>query len=293
MPSTNLRGRKIGMIFFLCTLANGSVFGSDSPVQAQLIAEHSSIQPGQSFTVAVRLEMKEHWHTYWKNPGDSGLPTSIVWTLPTGFKAGEVLWPYPEVFVSAGDVNYGYSRKVLLLTEISVPETAEKGSTVKIQAHVDWLACREECIPGHADVQLELPVKNRKPEREARWAEDFRRTRESLPRLAEGWIFAASAKEDRLLLSMRPPRGFEKDQGDVCFFPERGDIIDHGARQEIRLSESTLILVLKRSRHSRELPSELQGILLVRQDKDGFLKKTALRMKAEFKDSLDVEEVQQ
>lgn len=281
------------MILFLFALADGSLLGSDSPVQAQLITEHISIQPGKSFTVAVRLEIEEHWHTYWKNPGDSGLPTSITWTLPAGFEGGEVLWPYPQVFVSAGDVNYGYSSRVLLLTEISAPETVEVGSTVRIEAHVDWLACREECVPGHADVQLELPVKSGKPEREARWAEDFRRTRESLPRSAEGWIFAVSTKDDLILLSVRPPRGSEKDMGDVRFFPERGDLIDHGAPQELRPSEGALILALKRSRYSRELPAEIQGILLVSQGKDRFWEKTALRMKAEFKDQIDFEEVQQ
>lgn len=293
MKSTSFQNPKIGMILFLFTLVNGSLFGSDSRVQAQLIAEHSSIQPGQSFTVAVRLEMKEHWHTYWRNPGDSGLPPSVVWTLPAGFESGEIQWPYPQVFVSAGEVNYGYSNTVLLLTEISVPETAEKGSTARIEAHVDWLVCRDECIPGHADVQMELPITSLKPEKEARWAEDFRRTRASLPRSAEGWNFAASAKEDLILLSVRPPQGSVDEIENVCFFPERGDLIDHGVPQELRPSEGTLVLALKRSRYSTELPAELQGILLVSQAKDGLLKKTALRMKAEFKDQIHFEEVQQ
>jgi len=67
-------------------------------VKASLVAETDAVRPGQPLTVGIRLEMEKGWHTYWRNPGDSGLPTRVRWTLPAGFSAGELRWPYPQRF---------------------------------------------------------------------------------------------------------------------------------------------------------------------------------------------------
>ncbi len=65
-------------------------------VEAQLLPERTHAQPGKPMTVGLRLQMIPHWHTYWKNPGDSGLPTRIKWTLPAGWTAGDIQWPHPK-----------------------------------------------------------------------------------------------------------------------------------------------------------------------------------------------------
>ena len=54
-------------------------------VKVELLAEPAAIMPGEPFTVGIKLSMKEHWHTYWRNPGDSGEPTQVTWKLPQGF----------------------------------------------------------------------------------------------------------------------------------------------------------------------------------------------------------------
>src|ERR1041384_656566 len=95
------------------------------PVQAKLVAEANAVAPGTTLWVDLHLDIAPGWHTYWRNPGDSGLPTEIAWTLPPGFSAGDIVWPVPERFVSNGIGNYGYSRAVDLLVPIAVPQQLE------------------------------------------------------------------------------------------------------------------------------------------------------------------------
>ena len=127
-------------------------------VKAELLAKTTAVVPGQPFMAGVLLKMVPHWHTYWKFPGDAGIPTEIKWKLPPGWKAGEIQWPIPLKLVEPGDIYiYGYHDEVLLMQEITPPASlADKA--VKLSADVDWLVCEKICIPGGAAVQLDLPV---------------------------------------------------------------------------------------------------------------------------------------
>src|SRR5271154_7629986 len=97
-------------------------------VAVSLVAETRSIVPGQPFHLALRQQIEPGWHTYWSNPGDSGLPTTIDWTLPQNFKAGSIVWPIPERFMIVQVVDYGYRDEVLLAVEIDTPADLQPGS---------------------------------------------------------------------------------------------------------------------------------------------------------------------
>ncbi|HEX5130508.1 MAG TPA: protein-disulfide reductase DsbD domain-containing protein, partial [Usitatibacter sp.] len=114
-------------------------------VEAQLFAEREAAQAGKPTAVGLRLRMAEHWHTYWKNPGDSGLPTRIEWQLPEGWKAGEIQWPYPKPLPVGPLMNYGYEDEVLLVADLTpAPGTAPGKYPVKAKA--EWLVCKDICI---------------------------------------------------------------------------------------------------------------------------------------------------
>lgn len=155
-------------------------------VEAELVAEVRSVQPGVPFWVALRLKMDPGWHTYYKEPGDSGIPTAIRWTLPQGFKAGEIQWPQPRTIEMPPLVNYGYEGEVFLLTEITPPKNLKLGTSVPLKARADWLVCRETCIPGRADMELILPVKNETPVLDPRWSESFVNTRALITDMVPG-----------------------------------------------------------------------------------------------------------
>ena len=128
-------------------------------VQAELLAEPASIAPGQPFWVALRLRIKDGWHTYWRNPGDSGEATSIAWQLPPGFEAGPIVWPTPSRLPVAHLMNYGYERETTLLTRISPPQSLDAAKPVEIAADVSWLVCEKICIPGETRLNVTLPVR--------------------------------------------------------------------------------------------------------------------------------------
>jgi len=128
-------------------------------VQAELLADVASIQPGKPFTLGVRLTLQRGWHVYWENPGDSGIPTTVDFVLPEGFTVGELQYPLPQrIEQPGGIVNYGYEHEVMLLAKVTPPKDLPIDKSVHVVAKVNWLVCREECYPGRAETALDLPV---------------------------------------------------------------------------------------------------------------------------------------
>lgn len=127
-------------------------------VKSSVFPEVKSTQPGTPFWVIIVLQMEKGWHTYYKDPGDSGMATKVEWKLPEGFRAGDLLWPEPKKFQDAAGVTFGYTNQTYLLTEITPPGNLIQGSKVRISAVVKWLACSDVCIPGKAEFFFSLPV---------------------------------------------------------------------------------------------------------------------------------------
>ncbi len=231
-------------------------------VKARLISEVKSIQPGESFYVALWLKMDKLWHTYWKNPGDSGLPTKIEWNLPDGFVPGVIQWPYPKRFEESGLVSFGYEGEVFLITQIEAPKAIKSGTNAKLSASVDWLVCKERCIPGHADLMIRMPVKDKNPKINGRWASHFRETRIKLPKTSSEWKVNASINKNQILIHIGPPSEFKGELKNITFFPEKSGIINYSVPQNIKKSKGECILEVQRSKLSTKLPGRLKGVLL-------------------------------
>ena len=131
-------------------------------VRAELMAHApQGADPGQPVWVGLQLAHQPHWHTYWKNSGDSGLPTSLTWTLPPGVLAGEIAWPLPQKLPIGNLANYGYEGTVLLAVPLTItpefkPSVLNKDIEIKLKAN--WLVCRKECIPEEGEFALRLPI---------------------------------------------------------------------------------------------------------------------------------------
>lgn len=228
-------------------------------VEAELISEVQSVQPGKPLWVALRLKMEEHWHTYWKNPGDSGLATKIKWTLPPGFSAGPIVWPHPIRIEAAGLAGYGYENEILLLTKIDVPATLSPNTAIDIAAKADWLVCQEECIPGGAELKLSLPVKDATPAPSA-WTQAFTATRAKLPLESSDWKIRAAVKDDKVILRLTPPSGASLSA--ATFFPDEELIVEAGEKQAFTPLKQGYALTMTRSKVATELPKRIAGVLV-------------------------------
>jgi len=129
-------------------------------LQAALVAQDAAAAPGRPFRVGLRIIHDPHWHTYWRNPGDSGLPTRVTWALPAGWTAGPMQWPTPRRIAVGPLANYGYEGDVLLPMTITPPAGVAAGE-VMLQARASWLVCKDVCIPGDADLAIMVRVSTR------------------------------------------------------------------------------------------------------------------------------------
>ena len=128
-------------------------------VRAELLAHApQGISPGQPLWLGLQIAHEKGWHTYWKNPGDSGLPTELRWQLPAGTQAGEIAWPAPTKFPLGTLANYGYEGTVLLPVAVTLP-AGFSADRLSVRLRASWLVCRRECIPQEGEFALELPTR--------------------------------------------------------------------------------------------------------------------------------------
>jgi DsbC/DsbD-like thiol-disulfide interchange protein len=234
----------------------------DGPVEAQLVSEVTTVRPGEPFTVALRLHMDREWHVYWRNPGDAGLAPAITWQLPEGFTAGEIQWPHPARISTPPITCYGYDDEVLLLVEITPPRGLEPGTTAVLRATAEWLACREVCVAGEAELAVSLPVVDAPPARDQEWAGRFDEARRRLPLRSSGWQVAASLGGGTIVLELTPPAGFSGRLGRVLFFPFDDALIANGTAQELARDGARYRLTVERWPNRLDDPERIAGVLV-------------------------------
>ena len=152
-------------ILSVCSLGLNATVWSQSAVvntpqvRAELVAHApNGVQAGQTLWVGLQLQHQPEWHTYWRNPGDSGLPTQLEWNLPAGVQASPIAWPLPSKLRAGSLTNYGYDKTVLLAVPLSVSHAFKANTHLDIQLHANWLVCRLECIPQEGDFQIRIPT---------------------------------------------------------------------------------------------------------------------------------------
>ena len=136
------------------------------PVTAQLIVEHASVQLLGDTQVGVLFKIQEGWHIYAQEPGDAGMPTKVTWHRASGEIFGPIEWPPAEDFTDPGDIHtHGYRGQVVLSNRLHVTFKEPPENPLSLQATVEWLACREVCIPGSAELSGSLPISIDPPQR--------------------------------------------------------------------------------------------------------------------------------
>jgi len=214
-------------------------------VKARLVSEVSAIAPGQSFWVALNLDIRDGWHTYWRNPGDSGQATTLKWQLPTGFTAGDIVWTTPHRFELPPLVNYGYAKHAVHLVNITAPRDLKAGAPVLLSAKASWLVCSDVCIPEDADLQLKLPVNAEAGAVDPADAALFTEARGELPS-PQFAATTARIQNGQLVISLGKEWGATLSQiTSLAFFPYDEGGIEYAAPQTMSRGKDSVDLVLK------------------------------------------------
>jgi thiol:disulfide interchange protein DsbD len=227
-------------------------------VEASLLAEKTAVQAGKPANVGLRLRMEPHWHTYWKNPGDSGLPTRIQWELPAGWKAGEIQWPYPKPLPVGPLMNYGYEDDVLLVSPITPAADAKPGPHT-LKAKADWLVCKDVCIPEKGELDLVVNVAAAEGAPDTKVASHFERARNQLPVETQGWKFESALQGKALVVRMTPPAG-AKLPDRIAFFPERELLIEPAAPQKLMREGNAVRIEMKLAEPPLAGVKEVKGV---------------------------------
>jgi thiol:disulfide interchange protein DsbD len=223
---------------------SGNAVSTDN-VKSRLVSEVKSVAPGQVFWVALELNVREGWHTYWRNPGDSGEPTKLVWTLPAGFTAGDIVWTTPHRFEIPPLVNYGYAKLAVHLVKITAAGNLEAGTPIALSAKASWLVCSDVCIPESADLHLSLPYSAAAGAIDSADEPLFTQARGELPSAAPA-ATAARIQGGRLVLALGKEWGATLSQiKSLAFFPYDDGGIEYATPQTLTRTESGIELAMK------------------------------------------------
>ena len=230
-------------------------------MDVDLFSETQSVQAGEDIWLGLNLTMDQGWHSYWKNPGDTGLPTKIVWKLPKGFSASEIYWPSPKRFDLNPLVNYGYDGEVLLLTKISVPKKIQT-TTVRFEASTSSLVCKQECIPTNAEVAIQLPVSKKLPELNQIQRKRFDRSRSQLARDWDSGKISVTQNDKEIFLHLSGAQSILPKKAKWEFFPYENGVIQQNAQQMV-IAEKNAVYTLVLQKGDIE-EKELKGDLVIR-----------------------------
>jgi thiol:disulfide interchange protein DsbD len=248
-----------GLVVTVILLAAASAWAgaADSGrLKVELVSATGSLQPGRPLLLGLHFELRPHWHIYWRNPGDSGVPPQVRWRLPPGFQAGVLQWPAPERLGSGSVIDYGYQDSVLLPVELQTPGNLAAGASVTLAAEVSWVVCSDICVPGKAELTLTLPVRPAPGERSPSQAL-FQPALAHLPKpMPPAWKAEAREEKDAFVLTVLGAGG-----ADASFFPLQADQVDNAAPQTVTAVPDGVRLTLRKSELLLKVPGSLEGVL--------------------------------
>ena len=223
-------------------------------VTVDLLAEPVHIQTGKPTTLGLRFRPTPGWHIYWSNPGDSGLPPSVRWKLPSGWTAGELQFPFPEKILVPPLVTYGYEQETVLLVQLTPPQGQPLPPKIPVQASIEWLVCKETCLPGSATLDLTIPTV---PKENIDLQKLFDEIRREMPaRIPE---ISIHAKQTENFLELTLPNSPEV--GDLSFFPTEGDYVDEFQPAKSEKTSNQLVIKVP-LKPKAKVPDTLSGLLV-------------------------------
>lgn len=239
-------------------------------LRVELVSEVTHVQPGTPFYVGLFIQHEPGFHTYWKQPGIVGVPTSLKWDLPRGWKGGELDYPEPERVLMFTLKAQGYERDVLLQARVTPPPKLEAGTSITLAGRAVWMCCAQSCHPGFKDVSLTLPVASAPPALDRRWHPVFEKERAARAQPSSAWTAQARQLSDaqvELRLTPASPAARPLDARlaqSVLFFTGDGWIDSddpHVIEYDAASRGLRLLLPVSKGFRDQKPPRHLDGLL--------------------------------
>lgn len=235
-----------------------------------LVSEVSHVQPGTPFYVGVFIHHEPGFHTYWKQPGIVGVPTSIKWDLPRGWKGGDLEYPEPESVMMFTLKAQGYERDVLLQSKITPPKKLDPGSSITLSGRAVWMCCAQSCHPGFKDLSLTLPIAADSPTPDPKWHPLFEKERAAHPRESSAWSSSARLLSDSQVELLLTPASSDARPlspalaKQVIYFTEDGWIDSddpHSITFDLATKGLRLLLPISKGHRDKRPPKTLASLL--------------------------------
>jgi thiol:disulfide interchange protein DsbD len=245
-------------------------------VTGELHSARAAVAPGERFTVLLRQQIDEGWHTYWRNPGDSGEATDLTWTAPPGFEVGALQWPAPELAPFAGIINFGYHGEVLYPIEVTAPANAQVGRDAVFSVGVYWLVCADICIPEEGTLTLSVPIAAQGRD-DPTWAPRAQQALAALPRREDGVSAAITVGAPARLSIVIPDLGETRNPH---FFTYDRDVMAHSEPQHPRVGDAGLSFDIPAGAATNIGDVPLEGVVTFEQNVGGQWRRRALEIAA-------------
>jgi len=234
-------------------LATATLLAQAPETKIELITANSTVKPGTTELVGLRFQIPPGWHMYWVNPGDAGEPPEVRWALPSGWSAGDMLWPTPSRLVNSAGVDYGYEGEVTLLTPMKV---GTQGG--ELTANLRWLICKEICVPQKGSTRTSIKV-GASSMANPSGTQEIDAAKSKLPKpVPPTWKTNAFQNPGQAILNFRP--GIKVQE--ASFLPAERDVIENAAPQKLSSTSYAAQLTLKKAGTSAKI-SRLKGVLVV------------------------------
>lgn len=231
-------------------------------VVASLVSSHDSAAPGETIHVALRTVLDKGWHTYWRNPGDSGEPVQLDWVLGVGWEVGEIVWPLPMTLPTGPIINYGFEGAPLFPVTLKVPETAAIGTVETIEVDFYYLVCKDVCIPENGVASIDLRIGENV--KDVLWEALINEAITQAPKPVSVKAGVSKTNDIATITVTELPEG---DFSNAYFFPFDQGILMHSEPQKVELGTKGIALTSPSDYAWDEgLPDTLSGVLSYEQN---------------------------
>lgn len=236
-------------------------------LSVELVSESEALVPGTTAWIGIYQKIPAGFHTYWKNSGTVGFPTSIDWKLPDGFKAGKVHWPVPVISKMADYRVWGYKKSALIAIPINVPESIQPGSSIRLEAEIQYMCCGIQCFPKFEKLSLSLPVSRSGILGKTKFKHAFDKVRGDFPVRPSGWEISVSEYQEQgnsmivLTMEWKHPSLPMPDTGNFYFFGY-DRFVSSDKNQTLTKRVNGWQLKMSKEEFSPDNPKKLRGILV-------------------------------